>query len=1358
MRPALVLALGRQVAVATLFVAYMAAATTVSAQEMRWEEIGPSDLGGRVSAIAIDPSDPAHWIAGTVGGGLWQTHDSGVNWTPLTLWLATVPISAIAIDPADPDRILAGTGTIDDAGALSGGIGVLGTRDGGLTWTVEHPASSGSFVSAILIWPGMSQRILVATDLGIRLSTDGGASFAPVLDGDAVSTFARDPHHAGVVLASARSGLWRSADSGAHWTLISTWPLSSADSFGVGTTAVAIASNTPDLLYATAQVLGTFNHTSRALLLRSADGGVTFEARTTPAGFCPQPQSCGFAHALALDTDDRLLVGGEALSRSTDGGVTWSEVGGVSGVHQLAPSSSGMVAAGRVGVAVLDDEWITATRRNAGLAVTGITRLDVASDGTSRILAATADSGTAMFDAPASAWRVVFGADRPAGPARFDPFNSSRILASLRFGEIYASDDGGASFAPAQSGLDLLQPAAAEAPLAPSPLEPGVWYTGRLQMFRSSNSGASWQAFQPLGFPEVGLIAPSPVVPGRLYFAPAIGGSLYKTDLSTTDVEQLVVADEPQLRLRSLFLDPGAQNVMYAAGFNGTDQGGRVFKSSNFGTDWTNITPANLAPASSIVKDRYGALYVGARDGVWRSANDGYSWTRYSNGLFAGAVTALQIGNGWLHAGTSGRGVFRIREMPLVSIESTPPGVRFLVDGVEQQGPFVAYWEPGSLHSVSILPQNTADVREEFLGWADGGNAARQVTATGSGSWLMAGFKRSFRLSGAGLPAAGGSVEFAPPSADGFYAERSFVRVIPVPAPDYRVAGFGGDVSGNDGLIAYALMDRARTIEARFEPLRMTIKSEPSAVSLLIDGIPVTTPATYQWADRSTHVVSAPEIIGSSLFEPLLAFDGWTDLRAREHSVEVSRDTFMTDLTAKYVTTVRGVSVPPRGARTLTTPGEADAPKLAALRLVPHSGSIPALLQFVRGSVRGTTTQELVLGPSAARVWTSVYVSQDRTGSAGRVRLVLFNPTASPASVGVLLRDGNGNVQAARADAITVPEGAQVTAWLDELMLLPTAFKSLVTLIASDAIVASVHSVRGNWRADYVLDPILLVPFVAGDYGVSADARVQVVVGAANTTHDIAVINPGFSALTGTLTFHDAAGVPRALQLATGAANSVMYSLPPGGFLNLAFTLDASGSAESIHVRATPAAGQPAPTLQLTNEHVVGSVAGEPTVLPSTIPPSTPSRSFRIPVDRSRRETAIILTNTSPFQVTAAVSIRDRDGVTVSSAGLSVPAQAQVVVDALSLAPADFVGQLVVDTDIPVHGVGHLRLTNQRGQPIAAGFPAITEEPAQEFGALSIDGDSWQSEWWFINRAASAAAALLEFRGHKAPSVYFQVQ
>jgi hypothetical protein len=93
---------------------------------------------------------------------------------------------------------------------------------------------------------------------------------------------------------------------------------------------------------------------------------------------------------------------------------------------------------------------------------------------------------------------------------------------------------------------------------------------------------------------------------------------------------------------------------------------------------------------------------------------------------------------------------------------------------------------------------------------------------------------------------------------------------------------------------------------------------------------------------------------------------------------------------------------------------------------------------------------------------------------------------------------------------------------------------------------------------------------------------------------------------------------------------------------------------------------------------------------------------------------------------------------------------------AASLGPA-FQGWLSISSDIPIHAVGYLRFSNGRQEEIIGGFPAVADQPVATL-PLAIDGDSWRSEWSFINSSAATARSLLDFRGRLAAAVRFPVE
>src|SRR5262249_15842363 len=153
---------------------------------------------------------------------------------------ASIPISAAAIAPNDSATFLLGTGLMSDSGSVQPAIGTMKSSDDGADWTQEPSGGDAGFVSTVTYWPGDPQRVLVATDRGIRLWVDGAQTFTSVLVGEAVYSIVPSAAQAGVAFASSRTGLFRSNDSGATWANVSSWPLLPTDTFGAGTTALAV--------------------------------------------------------------------------------------------------------------------------------------------------------------------------------------------------------------------------------------------------------------------------------------------------------------------------------------------------------------------------------------------------------------------------------------------------------------------------------------------------------------------------------------------------------------------------------------------------------------------------------------------------------------------------------------------------------------------------------------------------------------------------------------------------------------------------------------------------------------------------------------------------------------------------------------------------------------------------------------------------------------------------------------------------------------------------------------------------------------------------------------------------------------
>ena len=73
----------------------------------QWESLGPTEIGGRVRAIATHPTDPDILWVGGVSGGLWNSTDRGANWVPKGDLLPSLAITSILIHPTMPDTMYA---------------------------------------------------------------------------------------------------------------------------------------------------------------------------------------------------------------------------------------------------------------------------------------------------------------------------------------------------------------------------------------------------------------------------------------------------------------------------------------------------------------------------------------------------------------------------------------------------------------------------------------------------------------------------------------------------------------------------------------------------------------------------------------------------------------------------------------------------------------------------------------------------------------------------------------------------------------------------------------------------------------------------------------------------------------------------------------------------------------------------------------------------------------------------------------------------------------------------------------------------------------------------------------------------
>jgi len=144
----------------------------------------------RAAESEIDRSDDA--------GRTWRACQPGTGQQ-----FASDEISQVLVDPEDRDRLLVATL----------GAGVLVSADGCGSWTESSAGLETPFVNALAASPASPETVYAATDVGVYVSEDHGASWSPLSgwlpDEAVVYSLVVDPENPGVLYAATPQGVFR---------------------------------------------------------------------------------------------------------------------------------------------------------------------------------------------------------------------------------------------------------------------------------------------------------------------------------------------------------------------------------------------------------------------------------------------------------------------------------------------------------------------------------------------------------------------------------------------------------------------------------------------------------------------------------------------------------------------------------------------------------------------------------------------------------------------------------------------------------------------------------------------------------------------------------------------------------------------------------------------------------------------------------------------------------------------------------------------------------------------------------------------------------------------------------------------
>jgi photosystem II stability/assembly factor-like uncharacterized protein len=699
-----------------------------AARQMAWEQLqktrqdkvergegwvlkGPLNIGGRISAVAMHPSDMQTIYAGAASGGIFKSTNTGASWTPIFDDELSLSIGDIAIAPSDPDIIWVGTGEANAGGGSMSydGFGIYKTSDAGNSWEHIGLENSGS-IGRLVVHPSDPQTCYVAAmgrlfsdnpDRGIFRTTDGGASWEKVLyinDSVGGIDIVMHPNHPDTLYAAMWErvrrpdrrnyggpgcGIYRSYDGGDSWTLLTNGLPSSSPS--VGRIGIDISESDPNILYAIyADNVGYFTG-----VYKTVNGGNSW-VRTNDGDLDGMYSSYGWWFGRIsidpVDPDIAYAIGFD-LYKTSDGGNSWPLIS--SSVHVdhhdivVHPLNHNFLVNGNDGGIYISTNGGSSWNFLENLPITQFYTCDIDEQNPQRLYGGTQDNGTnRTLTGGTTGWQPVYWGD--GFFVLVDPSDNNYIYAEYQYGNFARSTDGGYSFNSAMSGISGSDRMNWNTPFVFDPNNPQILYFGANRLYKTTNRAGSWQPVSPdltnggansnVVYGTITAIAVAPSNSQVIYVG-TDDGNVWQTANGGSNWTN--ISNGLPLRwVTRVAVDPYDEMTVYVtlSGYRYDNYLPHVFRSTEGGGNWQDITgDLPEAPANDIIVDPSldSTLYLATDFGVFVTRNLGLNWAMLGDNLPNVPIVDLRFHQPTrtLVAATYGRSMYTFAVDQLVGVK-----------------------------------------------------------------------------------------------------------------------------------------------------------------------------------------------------------------------------------------------------------------------------------------------------------------------------------------------------------------------------------------------------------------------------------------------------------------------------------------------------------------------------------------------------------------------------------------------------------------------------------------------------------------------------------------------------------------
>lgn len=724
-----------------------------------WIDEGPYNIGGRISAVAMHPSDMQTIYAGAASGGIFKSADGGTTWAPVFEDALSLSIGDVAVAPSNPDVVWVGTGEANAGGGSMtyDGFGMYISTDAGVSWNHAGLENSGS-IGRLAIHPEDPLTCYVAAmgrlfsdnpDRGIFRTVNGGESWENVLfinDSVGGIDIVIHPDHPDTLYAAmwervrrpnyrnyggTGCGIYRSYNGGDSWEqLTGGLPVNSSQNGRIG---IDISESDPDILYAIyADNIGYF-----AGVYRSSNGGNTW-TRTNDSYLSDMYSSYGWWFGrIAIDplNPDIVYPIGFDLYKTTNGGSSWSMISSSVHVDQhdmvIHPLNHNYIVLGNdAGIYVSENGGSTWDFKNT-LPITQFYTCEIDEQYPQRLYGGTQDNGTnrtmtgGMVD-----WAAVYWGD--GFHVLVDPSNNNYIYAEYQYGNFARSTNGGSSFSTAMSGISSGDRKNWNTPFVFDPTNPQILYYGANRLYKTTNRAVSWQVISPdltngdgsasVVYGTITTIAVAPSNPQYIYVG-TDDGNVWKTADGGSNWDN-ISAGLPLRWITRVAVDPYDEMKIFItlSGYRYDSYQPHVFYSSDGGETWNDIS-GNLpeAPVNDIIPDPEldQTLYLATDFGVFVTRDLGQIWSMLGDNLPNVPIVDLDFHQPTrtLVAATYGRSMFsfNLDQLVLVNEEKSKyDDIRIYPNPVDQFLKFSCKSDQGKIN-FSITDINGRTVTSGIL-------------------------------------------------------------------------------------------------------------------------------------------------------------------------------------------------------------------------------------------------------------------------------------------------------------------------------------------------------------------------------------------------------------------------------------------------------------------------------------------------------------------------------------------------------------------------------------------------------------------------------------------------------------------